>query len=51
VEEATILGLGIYEDTGSLTHLTTTPDDLIAAAWLLEKEPSSISSPSSSPTT
>jgi len=37
VEEATILGLGIYEDTGSLTHLTTTPDDLIAAAWLLEK--------------
>lgn len=36
-EEATILDLGIYEDTGSLTHLTTTPDDLIAAAWLLEK--------------
>ena len=36
-EEATIFGLGIYEDTGSLTHLTTTPDDLIAAAWLLEK--------------
>ena len=36
-EEATIFGLGIYEDTGSLTHLTTTPDDLFAAAWLLEK--------------
>lgn len=36
-EEATIFGLGIYEDTGSLTHLTTTPADLIAAAWLLEK--------------
>jgi len=36
-EEATIIGLGIYEDTGSLTHLTTTPEDLIAAAWLLEK--------------
>ena len=36
-EEATIFGLGIYEDTGSLTHLTTTPDDLLAAAWLLEK--------------
>jgi len=35
--EATILALGIYEDTGSLTHLTTTPKDLIAAAWLLEK--------------
>lgn len=36
-EEATIFALGIYEDTGSLTHLTTTPQDLIAAAWLLEK--------------
>jgi len=36
-EEATIYGLGIYEDTGSLTHLTTTPDDLFAAAWLLKK--------------
>jgi tRNA nucleotidyltransferase (CCA-adding enzyme) len=36
-EEATIFGIGIYEDTGSLTHLTTTPADLIAAAWLLEK--------------
>ena len=36
-EEATIFGLGIYEDTGSLTHLTTTPDDLKAAAWLLER--------------
>jgi tRNA nucleotidyltransferase (CCA-adding enzyme) len=36
-EEATILGLGIYEDTGSLTHLTTTPEDLFAIAWLLEK--------------
>lgn len=35
--EATILALGIYEDTGSLTHLTTTPEDLIAAAWLIEK--------------
>jgi tRNA nucleotidyltransferase (CCA-adding enzyme) len=36
-EEATILCLGIYEDTGSLTHLTTTPEDLEAAAWLLRK--------------
>ena len=36
-QEATIFALGIYEDTGSLTHLTTTPEDLIAAAWLLEK--------------
>ncbi len=36
-EEATILCLGIYEDTGSLTHLTTTPEDLEAAAWLVRK--------------
>jgi tRNA nucleotidyltransferase (CCA-adding enzyme) len=35
--EATIFALGIYEDTGSLTHLTTTPADLRAAAWLVEK--------------
>lgn len=35
--EATILALGIYEDTGCLTHPTTTPADLMAAAWLLEK--------------
>lgn len=35
--EATIFALGIYEDTGSLTHLTTAPEDLIAAAWLVEK--------------
>ena len=36
-EEATIFGLGIYEDTGSLTHPTTTPEDLFAIAWLLGK--------------
>jgi len=36
-EEATIFGLGIYEDTGSLTYLTTTPDDLHAVAWLLSQ--------------
>jgi len=35
-QEATIFGLGIYEDTGSLTHLTTTPEDLQNAAWLLQ---------------
>ncbi|PHR27127.1 MAG: prohead protease [Desulfotalea sp.] len=35
--EATLFALGIYEDTGSLTHLTTTPSDLTAAAWLLEQ--------------
>lgn len=34
-DEATLFALGIYEDTGSLTHLTTTPEDLMAAAWLL----------------
>lgn len=36
-EEATLFAIGIYEDTGSLTHLTTTPADLIAAAWLIEQ--------------
>lgn len=36
-DEATIFALGIYEDTGSLTHPTTRPADLLAAAWLLEQ--------------
>ncbi len=36
-EEATLLALGIYEDTGSLTFDSTTPRDLQAAAWLLEQ--------------
>lgn len=35
--EATLLLLGIYEDTGSLSYLSTTPEDLRAATWLLEK--------------
>ncbi|WP_420629918.1 CBS domain-containing protein [Candidatus Leptofilum sp.] len=35
-EEATLMLLGIYEDTGSLTYDTTTPRDVAAAAWLLE---------------
>jgi len=35
--EATLLALGIYEDTGSLTFASTTPRDLQAAAWLLEQ--------------
>lgn len=35
--EATLLLLGIYEDTGSLIYLTTTPRDLRASAWLLEQ--------------
>ena len=34
-EEATLLLLGIYEDTGSFTFTSTTPEDLQAAAWLL----------------
>ena len=33
---ATLLLLGIYEDTGSLTYSRTTPRDLHAAAFLLE---------------
>ena len=35
--EASLLLLGIYEDTGSLTYQGTTPRDLAAAAWLLEQ--------------
>lgn len=35
-EEATLLLLGIYEDTGSLRFPSTTPDDLNAASWLLQ---------------
>jgi len=35
--EADLLLLGIYEDTGSLTYVTTGPRDLAAAAWLLEQ--------------
>ena len=35
--EATVMALGIYEDTGSLTFSSTTPQDLHAAAYLLEK--------------
>lgn len=33
-EEATILCLGIYEDTGSFTFNSTTPEDFEAAAYL-----------------
>ncbi|WP_456383899.1 CBS domain-containing protein [Persephonella sp.] len=36
-EEATLLALGIYEDTGSFTYNTTTPKDLRAAAYLISK--------------
>lgn len=36
-EEATLFALGIYEDTGSFTFATTTPEDLEAAAWVLSR--------------
>ncbi|MBZ0112052.1 MAG: CBS domain-containing protein [Thermoanaerobaculia bacterium] len=36
-EEATLALMGIYEDTGSLSYPTTSPRDLVAAAWLLEQ--------------
>ena len=35
--EATLLLLGIYEDTGTLTYVNTNPRDLEAAAWLLSQ--------------
>jgi tRNA nucleotidyltransferase (CCA-adding enzyme) len=35
--EATVMALGIYEETGSLAFASTTPRDITAAAWLLEK--------------
>ncbi|MBN1965045.1 MAG: CBS domain-containing protein, partial [Anaerolineae bacterium] len=35
--EATLLTLGIYEDTGSLLYGTTTARDIAAAAWLVEQ--------------
>ncbi len=36
-EEATVLALGIYEDTGSFMYKITTPEDLKAGAFLIEK--------------
>ncbi|MBQ7457167.1 MAG: CBS domain-containing protein [Desulfovibrio sp.] len=36
-EEATILALGIYEDTGAFTYSSTRALDFYAAAWLAEK--------------
>lgn len=43
--EATTMLLGIHEDTGSFRFSSTTPDDLRAAAWLLEQggEPAVVS--------
>lgn len=34
-DEATLLMMGIYEDTGMMTFGGTTPRDMVAAAWLL----------------
>jgi tRNA nucleotidyltransferase (CCA-adding enzyme) len=36
-DEATLMALGIYEDTGSFLHSSTCPEDLSAAAWLLTR--------------
>ncbi len=36
-QDATLLALGIYEDTGSLTYEGTTERDVLALAWLLKK--------------
>ncbi len=36
-EEATIIGMGIYEDTGNFTFSSTTYHDLEVAAWLRKK--------------
>jgi len=36
-DEATIMGLGIYEDTGCFTYPSTTTHDFRAAAYLLSK--------------
>lgn len=32
-QEATLLGLGIYGDTGAFTYSSTRPEDFMAAAW------------------
>ncbi len=36
-EEATIMALGLYEDTGSFTFISTTKNDYLAAAYLFSK--------------
>ncbi len=36
-EEASIIGLGLYEDTGCFTFSSTTEHDLLACAWLLKQ--------------
>ena len=34
-DDATLLGLGVYADTGAFTYASTTQEDFQAAAWLL----------------
>ncbi|PIE60730.1 MAG: prohead protease [Desulfobulbus propionicus] len=34
-DEATLMALGIYQDTGTFLHASTCPEDLQAASWLL----------------
>ncbi len=36
-DEATLLLMGIYEDTGGLSYRETTPEDLRVSAWLMEQ--------------
>ncbi len=36
-EEATVIAMGIYEDTGNFTYEGTTERDLTAASWLLSQ--------------
>jgi tRNA nucleotidyltransferase (CCA-adding enzyme) len=36
-EEASLLLMGIYEDTGGLSYRETTPEDLRVGAWLIEQ--------------
>jgi len=36
-DEASLLLMGIYEDTGGLSYRDTTPEDLRIAAWLIEQ--------------
>ncbi|WP_291323039.1 CBS domain-containing protein [Desulfonatronospira sp.] len=36
-DEATIMGLGVYEDTGCFTFKSTTGHDFAAASWLLSQ--------------
>jgi len=36
-EEASLLLMGIYEDTGGLSYRETTPEDMRVSAWLLDQ--------------